>query len=181
MMLAKINVSPGSLGVIALGVTLLFNLAGARSSQAQAAAPNERLTAAQVLDLEKRFQDATVACDAASLAKLMADDAMFVHGNALVQSKAEFLEAATKRRFRISSFEITNPKVVFFDGGAIVSGIEDIVLGSRAAGEQPLKVQMRISGVWVARPGGWQLILNQSTPVQPLASPPAAPPNAPSR
>ena len=181
MMLAKTNVSLCSLGVIAFGVTLLFNLVGARSSKAQVAASNVPLTAAQVLDLQKRFQDATIASDAATIAKLMADDAIFVHGNALVQSKAEFLEAATQRLFRISSFEISNPKVVFFDGGAIVSGVENIVLAPRAAGEQTQKVQMRVSGVWVARPGGWQLILNQSTPVQPLPNPPAAPPNTPSR
>ena len=132
-----------------------------------------------MLDLQKRFQDATVASDAATLAKLMADDAMFVHGNALVQSKAEFLDAATKRRFRINRFEITDPKVVFFEGGAIVSGVEDIVLAPRVPGEEPQKVQMRVSGVWVARPGGWQLLLNQSTPVQQPASPPAAPPKQP--
>ncbi len=179
-MLAKIYGSRCSLRVTALGVALLFGLAGAGSSQAQVAGPNGQLTAAQVIDLQKRFQDATVACDAATIAKLMADDAVFVHGNALVQSKAEFVAAATARRFRIFKFEITDPTVVFFDGGAIVSGIEDIVLGARAAGEQAQKVQMRVSAVWVARPDGWQLILNQSTPVQPLAGPAAATANAPS-
>ena len=111
--------------------------------------------------------------------ELMADDVVFVHGNALMQSKAEFLEAARARRFRISSFEIANPKVVFFGGGAIVSGVEDIVLGPRAAREQPRKVQMRVSAVWVARPGGWQLILQQSTPFQPLTSQPPAPSTPP--
>lgn len=181
MMLAKTNGPRRLWSVIAFGVALLFNLAGARSAKAQGPASKARLTEAQVLDLQKRFQDATVASDAATLEKLMADDAMFVHGNALVQSKAEFLEAAAKRRFRISKFEITNPKVVFFDGGAIVSGVEDIVLASRVPGEEPQKVQMRVSGVWVARPGGWQLLLNQSTPVQQPPSPPAAAQNAPPR
>lgn len=181
MMLERIHTSRCSLSVIAFSVALLVNLGGAYSSKAQAAAPNERLTASQVLDLQKRFQDATVACDAATLAKLMADDVIFVHGNALVQRKAEFLEAATARRFRIKSFEIANPKVVFFDGGAIVSGVENIVLGSGAAGEEPREVQMRVSGVWVARLGGWQLILQQSTPLQPLAGPPATTSNPPSR
>jgi ketosteroid isomerase-like protein len=181
MMLAKINISPRSLSVVAFGVALLLNLVGARSSKAQVVASNRQLTAAQVLDLQKRFQDATVACDATTLEELMADEAMFVHGNALVQSKAEFLEAASKRRFRIKSFEITNPTVVFFERGAIVSGIEDIVLAPGAAGEQPRKIRMRVSAVWVARPGGWQLILNQSTPLQPLTSQPPAPSNAPSR
>ena len=176
MMTSKINISPRSLSAIAFGAALLFHLAGARPSKAQAAAPNGQPTAALVLDLQKRFQDATVASDAATLAKLMADDAIFVHGNALLQSKAEFLEAAASRRFRISSFEIADPKVVFFDGGAIVSGVEDIVLAPRAAGEQPSKVRMRVSAVWVVRPAGWQLILNQGTPLQPPPTPPAAPP-----
>jgi ketosteroid isomerase-like protein len=180
MMLAKINISPRSLSAIAFGIALLLNLVGACPSKAQVGAPNEQLTAAQVLDLQKRFQDATVACDAPTLEKLMADDVVFVHGNALVQNKAEFLEAARARRFRISSFEIANPKVVFFDGGAIVSGVEDIVLGPRSAGERPRKVQMRVSGVWVAKPGGWQLILQQSTPLQPLPSQPSTP-SAPPR
>ena len=180
-MLAKTGVWPRTLRVIAFGVALLVSLADARAPRAQGAASGERLTAAQVLDLQKRFQDATVACDAATLAKLMADDVVFVHGNALVQSKSEFLEAARGWRFRISSFVITDPKVVFFEGGAIVSGVEDIVLGAAAAGEQPRKVQMRVSGVWVARPGGWQLILQQSTSLQPLPNQPATPSNTPPR
>jgi uncharacterized protein (TIGR02246 family) len=181
MTLAKISLSRGSFRVIALGVALLWSLLGAHPSKAQIIGSDKHLTAAQVLDLQKRFQDATVASDAATLAKLMANDALFVHGNALVQSKEEFLQAAAKRRFRIKSFEISNPKVVFFDGGAIVSGVEDIVLAPRAAGEQPMKVRMRVSGVWVARPGGWRLILNQSTPVLSQASQPAAPPDRSSR
>jgi uncharacterized protein (TIGR02246 family) len=181
MTLAKIHVWACGLSAIVFGAALLLNLVSARSSEAQVVASNERLTAAKALDLEKRFQDATIASDAATIAKLMADDAIFVHGNALVQSKAEFLEAATKRRFRIRSFEISEPQVVVFGGGAIVSGLEDIVLAPRAAGEQPLKVEMRVSGVWVARPGGWQLILNQSTPVEPAPSLRAAPVNTPPR
>jgi ketosteroid isomerase-like protein len=180
MMLAKIDISPRSLSMTALAVALLLSLVGARSSKAQVAS-NKQLTAAQVLGLQKRFQAATVASDARTIEKLMADDGLFVHGNALMQSKAEFVEAANKRRFRISSFEITDPKVVFFDGGAIVSGVEDIVLAPRAAGERPLKVRMRVSAVWVARPGGWQLILNQSTPIQQPPSPAAAPQHTPSR
>lgn len=181
MTLARFHVSARSLSAIALGVALVSILAYPYASKAQAAAANARLSAAQAVDLQKRFQDATVACDAATLAKLMANDVIFVHGNALVQNKAEFLEAAREKRFRIESFEISDPKVVFFDGGAIVSGIEDIALAPGAAGEQPRKVRMRVSGVWVARPAGWQLILQQSTPLQPLANAAPKPPNTTSR
>ena len=163
--------------IVALGMVLLTSVAGAKFVRAQAAAKTQ-LTETQVLDLQKRFQDATVAADAAAIGKLMGDDALFVHGNALVQTKAEFLEAAKKGQFRITKYEIKNPKVVFFDGGAIVSGVEDVVLAPRVAGAQPLVVQMRVSAVWIAEPSGWQLILNQGTPIQAPPSPPAAGGNA---
>jgi len=177
----KVNGSRCSLGAVALALVLFLHLASARLSKAQVVASNKRLTAAQALDLQKRFQAATVASDAGTIAKLMADDGIFVHGNALLQTKAEFLAAATERRFRIRSFEITSPKVVSFDGGAIVSAVEDIVLAPRAPGEQTVKVRMRVSSVWVAKPGGWQLIFNQGTPIQAAPSAPAAPQPIPHR
>jgi ketosteroid isomerase-like protein len=180
MMLPRINIPRRSSGVTALAFALLLSLVGARSTKAQNVTSNKQLTAAQVLGLENRFQTATVASDAGTIARLMADDAIFVHGNALVQTKAEFVQAARKRRFRIRSFKITDPKVIFFHGGAVISGVEDVVLAPRAAGE-PLKVRMRVSTVWVAGPNGWQLILNQSTPIQPPPSLPTAPQHMPSR
>lgn len=183
MMCARIGRSNGLiLSVLAFEVALLLSLASARTSKAQSAASKQQLTEAQVLDLQKKFQDATIAADTAAIRKLMADDAIFVHGNALVQTKAEFLEAATKGQFRITKYEIKNAKVVFFDGGAIVSGVEDVALAPRVAGTQPFQVQMRVSSVWVARPAGWQLILNQGTPIQePAGLRPAGTPAAPSR
>jgi len=151
---------------IAAAALALLALIAAPTSQAQRAASKQQLTEAQVLDLQKQFQSATVAADTATIGKLMADDAIFVHGSALVQTKAEFLEAATKGQFRITTYEIKESKVVFFDGGAIVSGVQDVTLAPRGPGGQPFSVQMRVSAVWVAKPAGWQLILNQGTPIQ---------------
>ena len=162
---------PSQLSLATVGIAMLL-LVAAQAARAQAAPPKQRLTEAQALDLQKRFQDATITDDTAIIGKLMADDAMFIHGNALVQTKAEFLEAAAKRRFRITKYEIKNARVVFFDNGVIVSGVEDVTLAQRVAGTQTVQVKMRVSSVWVAKPAGWQLILNQGTPIQ-------APPNAP--
>lgn len=105
----------------------------------------------------------------------MADDATFVHGSALVQTKAEFLESVSKGQLKITTYESKDSKVVFFDGGAIVSAVTDVALAPRpgVAGAQPFRVQMRVSSVWVAKPAGWQLILNQGTPIP---APPAARP-----
>jgi len=160
---------------IAAAALAIVIMAAAPTSQAQkAASSKQQLTEAQVLDLQKQFQSATVAADTATIGKLMADDAIFVHGSALVQTKAEFLEAATKGQFRITTYEIKEAKVVFFDGGAIVSGVQDVTLAPRAPGGQPFQVQMRVSSVWVAKPSGWRLILNQGTPIQPPPAPRSA-------
>jgi len=173
------------LGVAAVALVSMGAMVAARTAQAQAAAGSKRqLTEAQVLDLQKQFQDATVARDTAAIKRLMADDAIFVHGSALVQTKAELLESMTKGQVRIRAYTSKDSKVTFFNGGAIVSAVTDITLAPQpgVAGTQPFHVQMRISDVWLAKPIGWQLILHQGTPIQ--AAPavrPAAEPSAPSR
>ena len=173
------------LGVAAVALVSMGAMVAARTAQAQAAAGSKRqLTEAQVLDLQKHFQDATVALDTAAIKRLMADDAIFVHGSALVQTKAELLESMTKGQVRIRAYTSKDSKVTFFNGGAIVSAVTDITLAPQpgVAGTQPFHVQMRISDVWLAKPIGWQLTLHQGTPIQ--AAPavrPAAEPSAPSR
>jgi len=161
----------------AAAALLFITTVGASGSlHAQAAAASKRqMTEAQVLALQKQFQDATVAVDTAALGKLMADDAIFVHGSALVQTKAEYIDSITKGPMKFTTYDSTDSKVVFFGGGAVISMLTDVVLAPRpgAAGAQPFKVRMRVSSVWVAKPAGWQLILIQGTPIQ---APPAPKP-----
>ena len=157
---------------VAICVAALLILAGTQVAKAQAA-PKQRLSEAQVLDLQKRFQDATVAVDVPVLSTLMADDAVFVHGSALVQTKAEFLESLSKGQLRITRYESKDSKVVFFDGGAIVSGPTEVVLAPGTVGREAFRVEMRVSSVWVATPTGWQVILVQGTPIQAPPRPPA--------
>lgn len=59
---------------------------------------DQKITAAQALDLQKQFEGAQIAGDAATVASLMADDATFVHGNMRVQTKAEFVAGVGKGR-----------------------------------------------------------------------------------
>ncbi len=161
----------------AAAVLLFITTVGASSSpHAQAAAaPKRQMTEAQVLALQKQFQDATVAVDTAAIGKLMADDAIFVHGSALVQTKAQYLDAITKGAMKFITYDSTDSKVVFFNGGAVISMLTDVALAPRsgAPGAQPFKVHMRVSSVWIAKPAGWQLILIQGTPIP---APPAPKP-----
>jgi len=153
--------------LLAIVATSLALVCGVPAANAQgAAAPKRGLTEAQVLDLQKQFQAATVAVDTPALGRLMADDAIFVHGSALVQTKAQYLDSLTTGQMKITTYDSKDSKVTFFDGGAVISSVTDVSLAPRAVGAQPFHVQMRVSSVWVAKSAGWQLILIQGTPIQ---------------
>jgi uncharacterized protein (TIGR02246 family) len=123
----------------------------------------------EVLNLQRKFQAATVSGDAATVASVMADDAFFVHGNAMMQGKAEFVAAIKNGQMAFSTYDLSDPKVVMFKGGAIVTGIVDISLKAppNAPAGPPRTLHMRGSSVWLHSSAGWKLILDQDTPIQP--------------
>ncbi len=154
--------------------------AGAQTSQSST-------TQRDLVDLQKKFQDLTVAGDSAGVSALMSDEAIFIHGNGAAQSKAEFLTAMATGQLAFSSYELKDPKVVIFDGGAIVSGLVDIAFKAPPGATGPPRVlHMRGSSVWVQRASGWKLMLDQDTtlaappaPAPAAAAPAAAPPASP--
>ncbi|HXW62116.1 MAG TPA: nuclear transport factor 2 family protein [Candidatus Acidoferrales bacterium] len=133
-------------------------------ARGQSAAPDE------VLKLQKDFQDKCVAGDVAGINAMMADDAIFIHGNGAMQGKAEFLGSIKNGQLSLSAYELKDPKVILFEGGAIVSGLEDLAFKPPAGSNAPPRViHMRGSAVWVHKAGAWHLFLDQDTT---LAGPP---------
>jgi hypothetical protein len=177
MMLSKNRLVSIFIAIVATAIAL----SGApRTAHAQTSAPKGPLTEAQLLDLQKKFQDACVADDMPTLSALMADNATFVHGSGFVQTKSQFINSITSGQLKVTTYELKDAKVVFFDGGAIVTGLIDVGLApppSAAAGTPPRLLHMRGSTVWLRKLDGWQLILNQGTPLMgppPAAAPPSA-------
>ncbi len=127
----------------------------------------------EALSWQKKFQDACVAGDVSVIEPMMADDAIFIHGNGMMQGKAELLVSIQRGQLALSAYELKDPKVIVFDGGAIVSGLEDLTFkppaGSASTGRT---IHMRGSAVWVHKGGSWHLVLDQDTT---LAGPSAAP------
>jgi ketosteroid isomerase-like protein len=161
-----------SFAAAAIVAVMLFAAGNARRVSAQnGRATGPKMTEAQMLDLQKQFEDASIAADAAKVSALMSDDAIFVHGSAAVQTKAEYINALTTGQLKVSTYQMNNGQVVFFDGGAVVTGPTDISLVS-PGGAPPRLLHLRVSTVWIAKPTGWQVILNQGTPI---AGPPPAP------
>jgi ketosteroid isomerase-like protein len=157
--------------VCAIAATFLVSSFAART-RAQASAAQQ-----QVLDMQKKFQDLTVAGDADGVAALMTDDAIFVHGNGAVQSKSEFVGAIRAGQMAFSMYDLKDPKVVTFNGGAIVSGLVDLAIKSPPGATAPPRLlHMRGSSVWLSTSSGWKLALDQDTT---LAGPPAGTPPPP--
>lgn len=161
------SLSRNRLASISVTAIAMLMVAGfAPRASAQAASPDE------ALKLQRQFQDACVAGDLVSVAPLMADGAIFIHGNGAAQSKTEFMAAIKNGQLSLSAYDLKDPKVIPFDGGAIVSGLVDITFKPRPnATTPPLTLHMRGSSVWLHTRAGWRLILDQDTT---LAGPPPA-------
>jgi len=151
---------------VVTGAVLLIAVA-AFQVYAQAAMQDE------ALKMQQKFQDACVAGDGAALTSLMADNAMFVHGNGVMQSKAEFIDAITTGKLGVSLYDLHDPKVVLFEGGAVVTGLVDFGLKPPAGSTNPPRVlHFRGSAVWLHSSAGWHLVFDQDTT---LAAPPGPP------
>ena len=127
----------------------------------------------EVVAAQKEFSDACVAADGATLNSLMADNAIFIHGNGMMQSKSEFIDAITTGKLAVSQYDLKDPKVVDFNGGAIVTGLVDFGFKPPAGSTAPPRVlHFRGSAVWLHSSSGWHLLFDQDTT---LAGSPAAP------
>jgi len=118
----------------------------------------------EVLAMEKQFTTACVAGDAATLNSLLADDALFIHGNGMVQTKPELIDAITTGKLAVGQYDMNDPQYIPFDGGAVLSGLVDFGFKSRPGSTSPpMVLHMRGSSVWVHHDGKWQLYLAQDT------------------
>jgi len=157
----------GTLAAAAMAATLLVAGIALRAT-AQSSADDE------VLAMQKKFTDACVAADGATLNRVMADNAIFIHGNGVMQSKSEFIDAITTGKLGVSQYDVKDPKIIAFDGGAIVTGLVDFGIKPPAGSAAPPRVlHFRGSAVWLHSSSGWHLIFDQDTT---LAGPPGPPP-----
>lgn len=153
---------------LALATLLFVSSLAAPSARAQTATRKGALNEAQILALQKKFQDASMAADLPALSALMADNAIFIHGSGVAQTKAEYINSLTSGRMKLTMYQLKDAKVTFFKDGAIVVGLTDVGLASprhAAAAAPPRLIHMRVSTVWLRKLDGWQLILNQGTPL----------------
>jgi hypothetical protein len=103
------------LGRIFIVVAALLIASAVDPAWAQSAAAD------QAIKLQKEFQDKCVAGDVDAVSAMMAEDAIFIHGNGAMQGKSEFLGSLKSGQLSLSAYDLKDPKVILFNGGAIVS------------------------------------------------------------
>lgn len=116
-----------------------------------------------ILALEDRRWAAQIGKDIAALGDLLADELRYTHSNALVDTKASYIEAIEDGVFDYRSAERTETEVQVIGDTALVTGRADInvVVG----GGRDVNLRARYSVVWIDTGDRWQLLMWQSTPI----------------
>ena len=117
-----------------------------------------------VLDAHEQRRAATVAGDADAVGALMTDDLTFTHANAVVETKAQFVDAIASKRLEYRSITDEDHEVRVHGDTGIVSGICRIVVD--ASGTE-IDIRVRFTELWVKKNDGWRMTLWHAVEVPP--------------
>ena len=141
-------------------LTTLLAIAWSVLSAAPAWAADD--TEQVVLAAHERRRTATLAGDAAAVGSMMTDDLTFTHANAVVETKAEFLDALKTGRYQYKSITDEERGVRVHGDAGIVSGTCRIVV---TASGNDLDISVRFTELWVKEGGAWRMLLWHATNV----------------
>jgi ketosteroid isomerase-like protein len=117
-----------------------------------------------VLDAHEQRRAATVSGDADRVGSMMTDDLTFTHANAVVETKAQFVDALKSGRLRYRSITDQDKHVRVHGDTGIVAGTCRIVVN--ASGTE-IDIRVRFTELWVKKDGSWRMTLWHATQVPP--------------
>jgi len=110
----------------------------------------------EIIALENRRVEAMTKGDANALDEILADDLIYTHSTARIDTKASFIEAITSGRSNYRSVERKDVNVRQFGDSAVVTGHAKFHVGDN-------KFEARFIDVYAKRNGSWQMVAWQST------------------
>lgn len=110
---------------------------------------------------------ATIAADVGKLAAMTTDDLSYTHSNAVVESRADFLEGLRSGTYDYHALSFEERRVRVFGDGAAVTGT---CLVRVSVGGREIEVRLRFTELYVKQDGVWKMALWQSTRVPDPAS-----------
>ena len=110
----------------------------------------------EIIALENRRIEAMIKGDVQTLEEILADDLIYTHTTARLDTKASFIDAVATGRTNYRSVEREDVKVRQFGDTAIVTGHAKFHVGEN-------KFEARYIDVYAKRNGAWQMVAWQST------------------
>ena len=115
-----------------------------------------------VRTLEDERYKAMIAKDAGALDRLLDDGLVYTHSNALVDSKASYMEGIKVLKFDYRAAQRSDERYQDYGDTVVVTGraVIDVVVAGAAR-----KLNNRFINVWANGAKGWQMVAWQSTPI----------------
>jgi ketosteroid isomerase-like protein len=145
-------------------VAVLVQVGPARAREPESpATPKSATLADEVKQMEKRYTDALMKKDLATLEKIWSHGYTFINGQGKLLSRAERLENVKTGATEIQSTEERDVQVrVYGDDAAVL--VSHVTLNARYSGREA-SGEYRHTAVWIKAAGGWHLVANQITPI----------------
>ncbi|QRG06950.1 nuclear transport factor 2 family protein [Xanthobacter dioxanivorans] len=116
-----------------------------------------------IRDLEERRYAAMLDADIPTLDALLADQLVYTHSNATVDSKASYLAKVADKYF--DYLEITHPEEQIIRHGSTVLVIGRMTARVLMEGKTERRLNNRTLTVWIAEGDAWRVAAFQPTPI----------------
>jgi hypothetical protein len=113
-----------------------------------------------VIELDRQRMQAMASKDIATLDKLLADELMYCHSTARLDTKQSLVGAMQSGATVYTGVEPSEVKAQELGDGVALTGIARINVVSNG---KPNAFSVRFTDVWVNRGGQWQMVIWQST------------------
>jgi ketosteroid isomerase-like protein len=113
-----------------------------------------------VIDLDKKRMQAMAAKDIATLQSLLADDLVYTHSSARLDTKQSLIVGMTSGSTVYTSVEPSDVKAQDFGDTVVLTGVCQIKV---TANGTPNAFGVRFTDVYARRNGRWQMVTWQST------------------
>lgn len=117
--------------------------------------------ASVILELDQARRAAMIHADIPALSAMFADDLLWIHGNAHVDTKAGILGEIGSGKRKYLSIECTDETVRFFGGLAFLTAVA--TMKAEIAAGTIHNVHNRYIIVWAPYGDGWKVVSWQST------------------
>ena len=114
----------------------------------------------EIIALENRRIEAMIKGDIKALEEILADDLIYTHTTARIDTKSSFTEAISSGRTKYRSMEQDDVKVRQYGDTAVVTGHARVHV---EANGREIKFQIRFIDVYAKRNDVWRMVAWQST------------------